>query len=276
MKRILLTSLMLSVISFSLQAQHPFLEKGKTWHVMNFSMGGHIIVQDYYVENDWNFADGTMPVQDGIPEEAQGILGQIRRNGVLRVATDAAHPPRTFSDPERSGEAQYAGADMELARYIAERMGVELKIVPLAPERVLPSLLDDQCDLAVSAIGFTPARGLYYTMSAAYDDLDTVPVIGVLIRQDVPIETKSDLEEKVIIAESNSLPETVAVREAGNYLEFRRITSNQSLGIAIEEGRADAAFVDVEESKRYIEKNPETVLKLVDGLRFTPDEIYLG
>ncbi|MBR3529966.1 MAG: hypothetical protein IKN83_01235 [Bacteroidaceae bacterium] len=52
MKRILLTSLMLSVISFGLQAQHPFLEKGKTWHVMNFSMGGHIIVQDYYVEND--------------------------------------------------------------------------------------------------------------------------------------------------------------------------------------------------------------------------------
>ena len=52
MKRILLISLMLSVISFSLQAQHPFLEKGKTWHVMNFSMGGHIIVQDYYVEND--------------------------------------------------------------------------------------------------------------------------------------------------------------------------------------------------------------------------------
>ena len=52
MKRILLTSLMLSVISFSLQAQHPFVEKGKTWHVMNFSMGGHIIVQDYYVEND--------------------------------------------------------------------------------------------------------------------------------------------------------------------------------------------------------------------------------
>lgn len=52
MKRCLLISLMLSVISFSLQAQHPFLEKGKTWHVMNFSMGGHIIVQDYYVEND--------------------------------------------------------------------------------------------------------------------------------------------------------------------------------------------------------------------------------
>ena len=44
MKRILLISLMLSAISFSLQAQHPFLEKGKTWHVLNFSMGGHIIV----------------------------------------------------------------------------------------------------------------------------------------------------------------------------------------------------------------------------------------
>ena len=56
MKRILLISLMLSAISFSLQAQHPFLEKGKTWHVLNFSAGGTYylkpLVQDYYVEND--------------------------------------------------------------------------------------------------------------------------------------------------------------------------------------------------------------------------------
>ena len=56
MKRILLTSLMLFVISFCLQAQHPFLEKGKTWHVLNFSAGGTYylkpLVQDYYVEND--------------------------------------------------------------------------------------------------------------------------------------------------------------------------------------------------------------------------------
>ena len=134
-----------------------------------------------YRENDWNFVDGMLNAAQGIPEDASGQLRLIRNRGVLRVATDAAHPPRTFLDPEKEGEEQYAGADIELARRIAERMGVRLQIVVLDPERVLPSLLDDQCDLAISALGFTPGRGLSYTMSRGYDYSDMIAAVGVLV-----------------------------------------------------------------------------------------------
>ena len=232
--------------------------------------------EKYYVENEWNYVDISMPADKGIPEDAQGVLGQIGRKRVLRVATDAAQPPRTFRDPDREGGAGYAGADMELARYIADRMGAELKIIQLEPERVLPALLDDQCDLAVSAIGFTPGRGLSYTMSKAYDRMDEIPEIGILIREGSPVETLDDLKGKVIAALSDSLAETVAAREVRNYLEFRRIPVVQSVGVAVEEGRVDAAFVDVKASEHFIEKNPTTVLRLAEGLRFTPDETYLG
>jgi len=42
------------------------------------------------------------------------------------------------------------------------------------------------------------------------------------------------------------------------------------------QGKVDAAFVDVKASEHFIEKNPTTVLRLAEGLRFTPDETYLG
>ena len=232
--------------------------------------------EEWYSENDWNFVDESMPVGKGIPEEAQGVLGQIRKNGVLRVATDASNPPRSFVDPDRNETEQYAGADMELARYIAARMGVKLKIVPMEPERVLPSLLYNQCDLAISSIAFTPSRALSYTLSRTYAESETVPTVGVLVLRGSPIQALSDLEGKVIIALSNSVAETVAVREVRNYLEFRRITVSQNVGMTMEQGLADAAFVDVAGSRYFLEQNPDSDLMLVEGLEFTPDDIYLG
>ena len=84
-----------------------------------------------YVENEWNFVDGSMNAMRGIPDDATGVLDRIRRKGVLRVGTEPYYAPQEFIDPDLTGQDQYVGADMELARLIAERMGVELIIVPM-------------------------------------------------------------------------------------------------------------------------------------------------
>ena len=80
--------------------------------------------EQIYVENEWNFVDGSMNAMHGIPDDATGVLDRIRRKGVLRVATEPYYPPQEFIDPDMTGQDQYAGADMELARLIAARMGV--------------------------------------------------------------------------------------------------------------------------------------------------------
>ena len=38
----------------------------------------------YYVENEWNYVDGSMDISCGIPENATGVMDRIRRKGVLR------------------------------------------------------------------------------------------------------------------------------------------------------------------------------------------------
>ena len=111
-----------------------------------------------YMENQYNFVDASMDVSGGIPADATGRLERIRSAGKLRVATEPYFAPQEFIDPEKSGQEQYVGSDMELAKLIAERMGVTLEIVPMDFTDVLPAVADGECDLAISGLAFTPGR----------------------------------------------------------------------------------------------------------------------
>ena len=50
----------------------------------------------WYAENEWNYLDEAMEPDKGIPEDAEGVLARIERNGVLRVAADFDCAPLNF------------------------------------------------------------------------------------------------------------------------------------------------------------------------------------
>ena len=56
-----------------------------------------------YVENDWNYVEGSMDISKGIPGDALGVLESILNTGKLRVATEPYFPPQEFIDPAKSG-----------------------------------------------------------------------------------------------------------------------------------------------------------------------------
>ena len=231
-----------------------------------------------YVENEWNFVDGAMDVSGGIPEDAAGVLDRIRRNGVLRVATEPYFAPQEFIDPALSGQAQYVGADMKLASLIAERMGVELEIIPMEFTRVLPALTEDLCDLTISAIAYTPGRASAYALSKGYYFTDSIASTGYIIREEdrEKILTEGDLADKVIVAQSSSLQEALVAEHVHSYLEYRRLSSVQDVYDAVRTGQADAGAVDMETAEAYIESNPQAGLCLVEGMNYTLDTHYQG
>ena len=231
-----------------------------------------------YVENEWNYADGSIDVSHGIPENATGVLDRIKRKGVLKVGTEPYYAPLEFIDPEKSGQASYAGADMELARLIAERMGVELEIMPMDYTQVLPAVTENQCDLTISAILFTPGRASSYAMSKGYYFPDSGASTGFLIREDnrESIASVEDLADKVLIAQSNSLQEALVAEHIHSYKEFRRVSSVQTIYEAVKSGKADAGIVDVETAETYIRNNSSSGLILADNLIYKLEEHYLG
>ena len=234
--------------------------------------------ESYFVENEWNYVDGSIDVNHGIPDNATGVLDRIRRKGVLRVATEPYFAPFEFIDPEQLDQRQYVGADMKLAALIAEKMGVELEIVPLEFTQVLPALTENQCDLTVSAIAFTPSRASGYAMSKGYYFPETSASTTFVIREEdrEKITSLEDLADKTIIAQSSSLQEALASKHIINYKEFRRVSSLQAVYEAVSRGKADAGIVDMETASNYIRNNKDSGLILADGLYFILEEQHRG
>ena len=231
-----------------------------------------------FVENEWGFVDQSIDISHGIPEDASGVLDRIRRNGVLRVATEPYFAPQEFIDPEKEGQNQFVGADMKLAALIADRMGVRLEVIPMDFTDVLPALAEDKCDLTVSAIAFTPGRAGAYTLSKGYyfteSEASTTMMIRVADKES--ITSLEDLSKKILAAQSTSLQESLAIRHVNQYAEFRRLSSVQDVYDAIKNGTADAGFVDMETAQNYIKNNPGSGLMLVSSVQFALEEQDLG
>ena len=223
-----------------------------------------------YGENAFGFVDAVMDSRDGIPEDAEGRLARIREVGVLRVATEPYFAPQEYIDPSLSGQDRYIGADMELARMIAERMGVTLEIVPMKFTEVLPSLALGDCDLAISALAYTPGRAAQYTLSLGYHFSEDTESSGLLIRTEdrEEIRTLEDLAGRDLVAQRGSLQESLLAEGVTDYRQFRRLVSVREVYLALQQGKADAAMVDRETARSYLESNPDCGLMLVENLGF--------
>lgn len=234
--------------------------------------------EETYHENKWNFVEDSMDISAGIPENAFGRLARIRESGKLVVVTEPYFAPQEFIDPDLSGQDQYVGADMNLARLIAERMGVELEIVPLEFTQVLSSISEGKYDLAISGLSYTPGRASSMELSKGYHFSSEGASVGVIIRaQDAEsmLELK-DLAGKNIAAQSGSLQELLVAQNIPDYHQFKRLGSIQEVYDEVSEGRADAAGVDIESAKLYIRNNPDCSLVLMDNVAFELEEQFQG
>ena len=73
-------------------------------------------------------------------KEAANRLEAIKQRGYIEVVTEPYFAPFEFIDSSKSGDDQYVGVDIEIAKYIAERLDVELRIVPLEFSAVLAGI----------------------------------------------------------------------------------------------------------------------------------------
>ncbi len=96
------------------------------------------------------------------PAYAGEALDGIRQRGALLVGTTGDYKPFTF----RQADGQYTGADIEMARRLAARIGVRLEIVPTVWAALLPDFVAHRFDVAMGGVTVTPARAAQGLFSA--------------------------------------------------------------------------------------------------------------
>lgn len=223
-------------------------------------------------------ADKTTKETSKETAEPKNRLEAIIERGYIEVATEPYFAPYEFIDPSKKGNEQYVGSDIKLAQYIADELGVELRIVPLEFSAVLSSITEGKYDLAISALSYTPARAQAMNMSKGYYYAEGGDGHGLLIRTEDAenIKGAEDIADKVIVAQSGSLQELYVNEQIPKYKEFKRVSSTTDGFLMVQEGKADVCATSIPTAQLYIEANKDSGLMVVDSFEFYVDEKTSG
>ena len=206
----------------------------------------------------------------GSSSKSGNRLEEIKKRGYITVTMEPYFAPNEFIDSSKSGDDQYVGSDIEFAKYIADKLGVELKLVPLEFGAVLSSISEGKYDLAISGLGYTPERAESMELSKGYYFSDDDLGYGLVIREadkDI-IRTVDDLADKVIMAQSGSVQEALVNQQITKYAEFKRLSSTPDCYMALSEGKCDAVSVAVAHVQLYMEANPDCGLYIIPDFKF--------
>jgi polar amino acid transport system substrate-binding protein len=214
----------------------------------------------------------------GVEKDATNRLEEIKERGYLEVVMEPYFAPYEFIDPSKDGMEQYVGSDVEFAKYIADELGVELKIIPLEFSAVLSSVTEGKYDMAISALSFTPARAEAMNMSKGYFFPEGGAGHGLLIRAEDKdsIKGPDDISEKVIVAQSGSLQEMFVNDQVPEYKEFKRVSATTVGFLMVQENKADVCAASIPMAQLYIDANPGANLMVVDNFEFFMDESTSG
>ena len=192
----------------------------------------------------------------GGSSKAKGdLLEEIKAQGYIELCTEPYFAPFEFVDPSKTGDDQYVGVDIEIAKYIAEKIGVELRIVPLDFTAVLAGIADGKYDMAISAIAYSPSRAEAMCLSNVYKP--NSGGYGFLTRtEDVDKYTSvEDLKDAVVITQSGSVQESLYNQNVKACKEFKLVANMTDGYLAVAEGKADVCICSTESAQLYAEAN---------------------
>ncbi len=92
------------------------------------------------------------------------VIEQIVKHGVLQVGMDTFEP---WAMKDKNG--QFIGFEIDVAKRLAEDMGVTVEFVPTAWSGIIPALLTGKFDVIIGGMGILPQRALKVNFSQPYD-----------------------------------------------------------------------------------------------------------
>lgn len=92
------------------------------------------------------------------------VIESIQKKGVIRVGMSTFVP---WAMKDKTGEL--IGFEIDVARKLAEDMGVKVEFVPTNWSGIIPALLTGKFDVIIGGMGITPQRNLKVNFSIPYD-----------------------------------------------------------------------------------------------------------
>ncbi|MFL8888761.1 ABC transporter substrate-binding protein/permease [Helcococcus kunzii] len=188
-------------------------------------------------------------------EEVKKLLNNKDK---LVVGTSADYPPYEFIT-NKGGKTEYVGIDMEMARYIAEKWGVELEVQDVKFESLLVGLETGTFDMVIAAMSPSPER------KASFSDVYYNSTHGFIIRKgdEGKYKTLKDFEGKTIGVQLGSVQEELA--KGIKDIKTKGLPVVTTLLLELKSGKIDAILMEKPVADSYVLSNSDlTVVKDVE------------
>ncbi|CAI0863519.1 Sulfate starvation-induced protein 7 [Serratia entomophila] len=147
-------------------------------------------------------------------------LQDIQQRGVLRVAVPQDFPP--FGSV--GTDLQPQGYDIDMARYLADKMKLKLQLVPVTSANRVPYLQTNKVDLVISSLGKNPEREKAIAFSRAYAPF----FLGVFGPQDAALGDAAQLDGKTVGVTRGAVEDMVLSDTAPKGAQIRRYEDNNT------------------------------------------------
>ena len=164
---------------------------------------------------------------------------------VLTMATNAEFPPYEYYEGEK-----VVGIDAEVAALIADKLGMELKIVDVAFDSIIPGVQAGKYDMGMAGMTVTDERLEKVNFSSSY----ATGVQSVIVKDGGAVASLDDIAGKKIGVQTSTTGDIYASDEFGDDAVVKYDNGAAAVQGLIA-GKVDCVIIDNEPAKSYVAAN---------------------
>ena len=209
----------------------------------------------------------AMAEEDTITLTDEDVAALSYLNGQLRVGMECAYAPNNWQESEASDTnvpienvpgAYAEGYDVQIARIIADQLGLELVVVKMDWDGLIEALNQGQIDAIIAGMADTESRKEAINFTSPYHET----VYALMVNAGTPYENATSLADfngaSVLGQKDTALDWTIDQIEGVNHLTA--VASVPDMIARLQQGTCDAIVINLENAPGYLASNPNFVV----------------
>jgi polar amino acid transport system substrate-binding protein len=181
-------------------------------------------------------------------QKESALMQKIKKNGKIVVGTASGYPPYEFVDTSQ-GDKKVIGIDMELARKVADKLGVKLEVQDMNFQALLSSLTGGKVDVAIAGINPTDERRKSMDFSDNY--LPTEQKVIIRKADADKYKKVEDLYGKTIGVQKSTTQEALA-KEKIKDAKIVGLAHVPEVVLELKQGKVDGLVVEGIVGEQYV------------------------
>ncbi|SYZ79670.1 transporter substrate-binding domain-containing protein [Trichococcus shcherbakoviae] len=209
----------------------------------------------------------TSETADNAATDGSSALQEIKDSGKLVVGTCADYPPYEWHLVQ-DGEDKIIGFDVDIAQTIADELGVELEVIDMDFDGLIPALSTGKVDMIIAGMNPTEER----KKSVDFTDIYFTQKDALVIKSEDAddIRSEKDLKKASLATQKATIQETYLLENFPE-AEIQSVPKLNTAILYLVTGKVDAVLMVETVARRYVEENEG--LEIADfDVASTPNE----